>query len=152
MAKPLFLSASRIDTFLFCSQKYAATYIHRLPDAGNDGSRRGSVCHEVLELLLRPRHYKRYSQAIHHGTCTEVPQLWRCVRRFAARFGVDDHVNLKMIDTFIMTGLRFEFFGPKGTFETMAEKEFTIQVDDPERGMRYSMRGFIDKTHFEDEA
>ncbi len=46
------LSASKIDSFLHCSQKYAARYLYNLPDLGNSGSSRGSVVHEILELLI----------------------------------------------------------------------------------------------------
>ncbi len=151
-SKPLFLSASRADTFHSCSQLYAAKYLWKLPDPGNDGSRRGSATHEVLELLLKHRHHKRFKEALAAGTCMKVAPLWRLIRRFADRFQVGDEANLKMIDGFIMTGLRFDFLGPIGTIETVGEKEFTITVDRPEDGIRYAVRGYIDKTHHVQDA
>ena len=149
-AKPLFLSASRIDTFLSCSQKYAARYLLKLPDAGNDGSRRGSTCHDVLELLQKPRHFKRFRDAITHDNCREVPALWRLIRRFAKKYGVDDPTNLALIDEFIMVGLKHGFRGPKGTKKLEVEREFTIEVN--RGGRRYNVRGFIDRvSHVSDE-
>jgi len=148
MAKQLFLSASRCDTFSTCSQLYAARYIYRLPDPGNDGSNRGSVTHEVLELLLKPRHRKRYDNAIQQGSCEKVPALWKLIKRFAARYKVCDPANLKMINGFIMVALTNDFFGPKGTTKVEGEKEFSIVVDRPAEGIRYAIRGYIDATYF----
>lgn len=142
--EPLYQSASKIDTYNSCSQLYSAKYLWKLPDEGNDGSRRGSVVHDVLELLLKPRHKKRYNDAIQHGTCTEVPALWKLVKRFGRSYGIFDETNLSTIDDFIMVALRHEFFGPVGTKEVFGEKEFNIQVD--EDGKRYNIRGFIDQT------
>jgi hypothetical protein len=143
-SKPLFLSASRIETFLTCSQLYAAKYLWKLPDNGNDGSRRGSTVHDVLDILLKPRHKKNYSKAIHHNTCAGDEALWRTLRRIAKRYEVDDKENLDMMDSFIMTALKNDFFGPKGTTEAYGEKEFNIMVN--EGGRRYNLRGYIDQT------
>lgn len=146
--KKVFLSASRIDTYLNCSALYWARYHLKVPDTGNDGARRGSVAHEVLEILLNKRHKHIYDAAIQHDCCTEVPALWRLILRFAKRFGVDDKKNLKMIEGFIMTGLKNEFFGPSNTVRVEAEKEFSLEIDKPELGIKYLARGFIDKSVF----
>lgn len=139
-----YLSASKIDTLINCSALYAAKYIWKLPDTGNDGSRRGSVTHDVLELLVKPRHRKHYTDAVLHDTCRETPALWKLVRRFARKYGVDDEANLKQIDGFILVALKSSFFGPKGTFETLAEFPFELKIDRGD-GRRFFIRGFIDK-------
>ena len=141
--KPFYLSASRIDTFLDCSYLYYCKYILKLPDSGNDGSRRGSTVHDTLELLLKPRHHKIYVEAVHRQTCKEVPALWRLVQKFARKYGVGDDENLDMIDGFIVVALNNEFKGPKGTVAMEAEKDFDIQVS---RGdIKYNVRGFLDQ-------
>ncbi len=142
--KKLYLSASRIDCFNECTQRYSARYIWKLPDDGNDGSNRGSTVHDVLELLLKPRHHKLYSAAIHHDTCTEVPALWRYIVKTAKGYGVGDTENLEMIDGFMMVALKNEFHGPKGTIERFGEREFNIEVN--EGGRRWNARGKIDQT------
>ena len=142
MTKPLFLSASRIDTFKTCSQLYYAKYVGRLPERGNDGSNRGTVCHEVLELLVKPRHKDMYTAAIMAGCCNGVPALWRLIRRKAKTWRVSDPANLALIDGFIMVALVTGFFGPKGSV-VHAEKEFSLQVN--EDGKRYNVRGVSDK-------
>lgn len=143
--KPVILSASRLETFTTCSQLYAAKYIHRIPDPGNDGAHRGSVCHNVLELLLKLRHKPIADAALRHQSCKEVPALWKLIRRFARKFHVDDPVNLHMIDGFILVALSHEFRGPPGTVQTFAERKFEIEVNE-EDGRRYHVRGAIDQT------
>ena len=140
----VYLSPSRIDCFNECTQRYAAKYLWKIPDDGNQGSKRGSTCHDVLELLAKPRHKKLYSAAIHHDTCTEVPALWRHIKRVAFRYGVGDAENLEMIDGFMMVALKNEFFGPAGTVESFTEREFNISVD--RDGVKYHVRGKIDRT------
>lgn len=142
MTKKLFQSASRNETYCNCTALYCAKYVHKLPDTGNDGASRGSVCHDALELLLKPRHKQLYSAAIHHQNCHEVPALWRYVKLLARKYGVADEENLGMIDEFIMVALNNEFLGPKGTVETFGEREFNIEVD--EDGKKFAIRGFID--------
>lgn len=147
----LYLSASRIDCFEECTQRYTGRYIYKLPDAGNDGSNRGSTCHDVLELLLNPRHHKIYSKAIHHGTCTEVPALWRLLKKTAKKYGVDDEENLELIDQFMMVALNNEFHGPAGVIKTFSEREFNIEIN--EDGRVWNARGKIDQTFIiKDEA
>ena len=51
MSKITKLSASRIKTAQTCSWTYWCNYKLKLPDAGNDGSSRGTICHNIFELL-----------------------------------------------------------------------------------------------------
>jgi hypothetical protein len=121
-----------------------------VPERGNDGSNRGTICHEVLELLVKPRHKRIYTAAIMAGRCCDVPVLWRVIQRKAKTWRVSDAANLTLIDGFIMVALVTGFFGPKGSV-VHAEKEFSLQVN--EDGKRYNVRGVIDKIfeHVRDE-
>lgn len=143
-AKKIWQSATRNETYATCSQLYAARYIYKLPDPGNDGSKRGNVCHNTLELLLKPRHRKVYEAAIHHQTCTEVPALWRLICAYARKEGVADPKNLKTIDGFMMVALTNEFLGEPGTFERIPELPFELEVDEPD-GRRFRTKGFVDQ-------
>lgn len=149
--KPLYQSASRDETFNTCSQLYAAKYLWRLPDPGNDGAHRGSVCHDALELLLKPRHKHLFDAAVQCQTCTEVPALQRLIERYARKYRVADPVNLRLIDQFMMVALMNEFYGPKGTVQAIAEREFSFDVNEPD-GRRYRIRGFVDKTFIVQDA
>ncbi len=144
-AKKLFQSASRDDTFDTCSQLYAAKYLWKIPDPGNDGAHRGSTCHDALELLLKPRHKRHCEAALKARTCKASAGLWRLLVRYAKKYHVFDDANLKMIDAFMLVALGYEFHGPAGTFEAIAEREFSLDVDEPD-GRRYRIRGFIDQT------
>jgi len=144
MDNKVYQSASRDDTYLDCTQKYAAKYILKFPDPGNEGSGRGSTVHDVLELLLKPRHEKLYSAIVHHGTCREVKSVWKLLSIYAKKYKVFDDENMEMIDQFMMVALYNSFKGPSSTVEIIGEKEFTIEID--KNGKRYMVRGFIDKT------
>lgn len=144
--KKIYQSASRNETFQTCSALYAAKYLAKIPDPGNDGANRGSVAHEVLEMLIKPRHRKIYEAAVHTQCCREVPALWKVIKRIAKRFKVDDETNLKMIDGFIIVGLMTEYLGPKGTTKLEVEKAFELDVD--EDGKKYRAKGFLDKVAF----
>lgn len=142
--KKVFQSASRNETYLDCTQKYAAKYIYKLPDPGNEGSGRGSTVHDVLELLLKPKHEKLYSAILHNGSCRYVPAVWRLLKIYAKKYKVSDDENMELIDSFMMVALSNEFKGPKNTVQAIGEKEFAIEVN--QGGKRYSVKGFIDQT------
>ncbi len=143
--RKIFQSASRNETFNTCSQLYAAKYLWKLPDSGNDGANRGNVCHDTLELLLKPRHHKLFGKALNLGTCKGVPALWRLMLIYARKYRVADEANLKLIDKFMLVALNNEFLGPPGTIETVGEREFSLEINEPD-GRRYNVRGFIDAT------
>lgn len=142
--KPVFQSASRNETFLTCSQLYAAKYLAKLPDAGNDGSRRGDAVHKVLELLAKPRHRPLVEEILRNDTCTQTPAVWKLLSRYGRENGVGDPKNLDIMDGFTVVALENEFYGPPGTIEDTAELEFSLQVNEPD-GRRFNTRGFIDR-------
>lgn len=145
--KPVYLSASRIETFQTCSALYAAKYLAKIPDPVGDAARRGSVAHDTLEILLNPRHDRVYKAALADGTCLNHPALARVIQRITTRYEVNDPDDLVMIDGFIMTALRHDFKGVKGTYKALPEKAFEINVDQAD-GRRYSIKGFIDQLFF----
>lgn len=50
MAREIKLSATRINTFLSCKQKYWFSYIEHLPKVANPAFKLGTACHEALEF------------------------------------------------------------------------------------------------------
>lgn len=150
--KPVFLSASRIETFTTCSALYHAKYVLKLPDPVGEAARRGSVAHDTLEILLNPRHEKIYQEAILHDSALEVPALHRVIERFARKYDVYTDKSLDMIDGYIMTALRNEFKGPKGTYKAVPEQAFEIEIDRKD-GRKWCAKGFLDQVFFvEDES
>lgn len=138
------ISPSRLETFLNCTQIYAAKYIHKIPDKGNMGSARGSSCHEVLELLIKDKHKDKVSKIQKEKTCRAVPSVWKLTLAYCKHFNVTEEEDQNLVDKFICTALNNEFYGPKGTIERHAEKEFDFEVDDKTRGVSYRLKGIID--------
>lgn len=138
------LSPSRIDTFLHCSMIYAAKYKYKLPDPGNDGSKRGSTTHDVLEILDNKRHRTKVDTILADKSCKKIPALWKLVKKIATKYGVGDEPNLKQIDKFIYVGLREGFFGPENTIQIFSEKTFDFEVEGSQ--INYRLKGFIDRS------
>ncbi len=140
------LSASKIKTAQSCSWKYWATYMLKVPDAGNDGSSRGSICHLIFELLGDPRHKKIYDEIILKDSIFLCEPIRRLVQYHAKKLNVNDKDNLELIDNMTLAGLHFDFFGGSGSQspdEAISEQAFDITVDEGEK--LYRLRGFIDK-------
>ena len=64
MSDRVTLSASRIKTAQSCSWLYWAKYKLKLPDKGNEGASRGTVCHEVFEFLGDKKYKKDFDKII----------------------------------------------------------------------------------------
>lgn len=137
------LSASRIDTFLLCSWLYYAKYKLKIPDKGNDGANRGSVTHDVLEILLNPRHEHHVKKIMKDRTCRNDESVWRLVEKKARQYGVGSRANLDMINSFILVGLFNDFFGDSFTKKILPEEMYEFKVE--EDGKRYFIVARIDK-------
>ena len=138
------LSYSKIKTFQHCSQKYYASYFLKLPDPGNDGSNRGNVTHQILEILATEKRRGLAQSLIKKGTCKKDRGLWRLIQIYARQFNVDNEDNLKQIDQFIITALNCDFLGPENTVERFIEKDFDIEFEDKKLGILFRVKGFID--------
>ncbi len=138
------LSASRIKTAQSCSWKFWATYHLKVPDQGNDGSSRGTICHLLFELLGNPKHNKKYNKILLSESIYDCEPVRRLVMYHAKRLSVDDSDNLSLISDMTMAGLNFDFFGERGgdISEIILEKDFDITVDEEDK--LYRLRGFID--------
>jgi hypothetical protein len=140
------LSASRIKTAQTCSWTYWCNYKLKLPDAGNDGSSRGTICHNVFELL-GDKHKREYNKIIKDGTIWNTKVVASQVKKEAEELNVNDQENLDLIDEMIVNGLRCDFFGDENEKPALAESErfFDLEIDKPELGIKYAIRGYIDK-------
>lgn len=146
MSKLTKLSASRIKTAQTCSWTYWCNYKLKLPDAGNDGSSRGTICHNVFELL-GDKHKREFNKIVKDGTIWNTEVVASQVKKEAEELSVNDKENLDLIDEMIVNGLRCDFFGDEDEKPVSAESErfFDLTIDKPELGIRYAIRGYIDK-------
>ena len=140
------LSASRIKTAQTCSWTYWCNYKLKLPDSGNDGSSRGTICHNVFELL-GDKHKREYNKIIKDGTIWNTEIVASQVKKEAEELSVSDPENMELIDEMIVNGLRCDFFGDENEKPLIAESErfFDLEIDKPEQGIKYAVRGYIDK-------
>lgn len=136
------ISASRVKTYENCSWLYYCKYILRLPEPQNSGAQKGSVCHDIFEILLSPKHRKKYDAIVKAQSLTGCPSVARLTRIRMAKNGLPKN-NLEifgMIDKMILVGLLTDFFGKGGTL-VKPEYEFNITNSEP----LYCIKGFMDK-------
>lgn len=141
------LSASRIKTAQSCSWLYWCKYVLQLPDASNDGAKRGSICHLVFELLGEPRRKNTYQKIIEEEDIFAVESVKRLVLKHAKKSGVDDEENIEMIKEMTLNGLEYDFYGENSDTptEAISEKDFEIVHVSESEGIKYKIKGFIDK-------
>ena len=146
-----YLSASRVKTLDSCSWLYWCNYHLKMPQTTNSGALRGTICHLILELLLKPRHRKHYDVILKEGHINASVPVNKVVRKF-----LDEHEMLEpeeggqllmdephyeLCSNMIIVALKHDFFGEGGNYPR-PEYEFRIENEDP----KYNVRGFIDKT------
>ena len=145
--KGRFLSASRIKTLETCSWTYWCKYHLGLPDSTNSGALRGSLCHLVLELLLKPKHKKHYDQIIKKKSIKGSEAVLRLAVKHMNTFvtnsepGVMEQEDYDLVCKMIYIGLTHNFFGHKGAVIDCPEQEFRIENEKP----NYNIYGFMDK-------
>ncbi len=139
------LSASRIKTAQSCSWLYYCKYKLRLPEKGNDGSARGTVCHAILEVLAKEGRESYYQTIIDSSDIFSVPSVGKLALTLAKSLGVDDQENLDFINFMTVNGLNYDYYGKDLAKPTLSfsEKRFDITVDDGHK--KYRINGFIDK-------
>jgi|TARA_R100001163_G_C5060256_1_gene197049 hypothetical protein len=139
------LSASRIKTAQSCSWLYWCKYKLKLPEKGNDGARRGSICHLVFEVLGVKGRKKYFNKILKTQDVFCIPSIKRLILKHATKEGVDDQENIDLMKEMIYNGLTYDFFGQDLGRPTKeySEKDFDIIKNDG--SIQYKIRGFIDK-------
>jgi ATP-dependent helicase/DNAse subunit B len=137
----IFLSASKMGTLDKCSWQYWCKYVLGLPDKTNDGAIRGSICHLILELLLKPRHKKYYDTILETQDIAFTPAVDRTVIKHLKQHDAYNEENYDLCNKMIYVGLDNEFFGGEDGYIEAPEKQFTIESKKP----KYNIRGYIDK-------
>ena len=135
------LSASRIKTAQSCSWLYWSKYKLKLPEHGNDGARRGSICHNVFEHLSKQKTKAQYNKIVKGQDPFAVKAVKEMIESQAAEVGVDDEENMSLMKEMILNGLSCNFHGEELGIpdETYAELDFDIEQNG------YHIRGFIDQ-------
>lgn len=133
----MYLSASKIATLNKCSWSFYAKYILKLPDESNDGARRGSVTHEVLEFLAQPENHDLAREVLASKDPESFDVIKDMVEEEAKKQELVGRENLDMVYTFILNALKFDFF-LEGYDIVGIERKFVLEEDG------YKALGFID--------
>lgn len=153
--KKIKLSPSKIESLKTCSWSFYCQYILKLPDFGNDGSKRGTICHNVLECLAHPRHKSKLEFIKKVRDPFQQPHVARYIRIMARSLEIDldekavnkdktgFDIHGEMIRDMIMVGIDFDFEDDDDAEEVITELEKIIEVDDPTK--KYFIKGIIDK-------
>lgn len=136
------LSASKVKTLNTCSWIFNCQYVLKMPRTSNDGARRGTVTHLVLECLQNPRHKKHYDKVSKFGVGTGSA-VEKLIRKSMKREGCSGEENYGMICEFLAVGLNADFF-LEGFKLLPPEWGFDIKTD------KYHIIGFIDKMGIKD--
>ena len=135
------LSASRIKTLETCSFSYWASYHLKIPQAPHPSTEMGSLCHLILELLLKPRHIKHFQLIMKRGSVQDNAPIKRLILKHLKKSNLNTEEYQALVYEWIWTGLNFEFFGEEGFKAEPPEMEFLIENESP----KYKIKGFIDK-------
>ena len=137
------LSASKIKTLDTCSWLFYSKYFLKTPDTSNDGASRGTIIHLIFELLLKPRHKKKYFTKLKRSPTAilRIKPVNRLLNKHAKRLNVNDKDNLALIYQMLYVGFNHDFFC-KGSKQLKEEEHFEIEGDN------FIINGFIDKKAF----
>ena len=137
------LSASKIKTLDSCSWLFFSKYHLKVPDTTNDGASRGTIVHLIFELLLKPRHKKKYFIKLKKSPTSilRIKPLNRLLNKHAKRLNVDDKDNMALIYQMLYVGFNHNFYC-KGSKDLKEEEHFEIEGDN------FVINGFIDKKAF----
>jgi hypothetical protein len=135
------ISASRVKTFENCSWLYYCKYDQKIPEPTNEGALKGSVCHDVLELLILPKHSSKVKEIQKAGTIMACASVAILVRKLIKKYRLPPHVEIfNLINDMLVVALNADFKVKGGTL-IKPEYEFNIVNQDPV----YCIKGFIDK-------
>ena len=145
--KEFALSASKISSYLKCSWIYYMENVIRMADGGNDGSRRGSISHNIFERWIQPEYRIRVENILKHGSIYCDEELIQEIKDEIEEIGLGEEDNkgqnnFEMICDMIYVGFSYDFYcdGWEIDYDNL-EKKFELRSKNPP----YVIRGLIDK-------
>ncbi len=135
-SKPLnWLSASKIKTIDLCSFIYYCNYLLKLPKSKNQGSQRGDITHDILEVLGNK---KRFTFAENIRKSRIFPKsVIRWIEIRLKKESIFSEDNLDKIKNYILVALDNDFWMEGGELQK-PETYFEIQGD-------FNVKGYIDR-------
>jgi hypothetical protein len=157
-SKEIRLSPSRVNSLNDCSWQYYASYHLRMPRTGNDGSKRGTICHALLECLVKPNHRHYVKKLIAKRNVFSFPAIAKYLELLAKReqLPLDQVVvnkdknglmtHREEINNMLIVALENDFLG-RPTDEILSEIKHTVEVytGDGKHDKKFTILGVIDK-------
>ncbi len=152
--KEVRLSPSRINSINDCSWQYYASYHLKLPRTGNDGSKRGTICHALLECLVKPNHRHYVDKISDKADCFAFPAISRYLEALSVRekLPLDQIVvnkdknglmtHREEINKMVIVALENDFLGRPGD-EILTEIKHTVNVHRGDK--KFTILGVVDK-------
>jgi ATP-dependent helicase/DNAse subunit B len=155
-----YLSASKIKTLNSCTWQYYCAYELGIPQKSNSGASRGTIVHNLFELISKPKHQHYINKIWVSGSPEKVPQIKKFlinefkkqkislteeVKPIKSKYGKKN--NWDTICDMILTTLKHEFIAINHSKIIDSEYEFNIVNENP----KYAVRGFIDRVEIENE-
>jgi len=134
------IRSSKLKTLEGCSYLYYACYVLGLPQKANSGQEKGSICHDILEMLSRPKHKKAYKKIMKRGSVFAHVPAQRLVLNYINKTQTLEPIDADHIDQMIMVGLNTDYW-VKGGKIISHEHMFEITNEEP----FYRIKGFFDK-------
>lgn len=154
MSKLTRLSASKIQCLEKCAASFFYKYLELVPDLGNKGAFRGSICHNIFECLGNSRHFHKYIARItNESTVLNIPSIKKLIVKQARslKLDLDEDVppikrepivsTLDCIDKMILVGIKEDFINLGKKKLIQAELDFEITNENP----KYHIVGFVDR-------
>jgi len=138
--EPVKLSASSLASVDSCSWIYYAQYVLKIPQSGNVGSYRGTICHLIFNLLAKEKHEKTRQAILKAGDPFSCKAIKRLVVQHMKKVGIGTKENYELMREMILVG-----------FQTVAEYDKVkmlgneMKFEIKENG--YYLKGFIDRLY-----
>jgi ATP-dependent helicase/DNAse subunit B len=153
-----YLSASKIKTLNSCTWQYYSSYELGIPQKSNSGAGRGTIVHNLFELISKPKHQHYITKIWTTGSPEKVSQIKKFllnefkkqkipltdeVKPIKVKYGKKN--NWETVCDMVMTTIKHEFANINNSEIIDSEYEFNIINESP----KYAVRGFIDRVGVE---
>ena len=156
---PFYLSASKIKTATTCSWQYYSGYELGIPQSGNSGASRGTIVHNLFELICKPKHQHFIKAIWTAGSPEKIPTIKRFIHAQFKKEKIKEAEEVKPIKVkwgklnnwetvcqMIMTTLKLEFIDKN--LENIIDSEYAFDIVN--ESPKYAVRGFIDRVEKDD--
>lgn len=136
------IRSSKLKVYESCVYLYWASFKDGVPQKKNPGSEKGSIAHDVLELLSFEKHKGIFDSVLTAQDIYSSPVIKKLILKKIKESETlkPDAETIKQLNDFILTGMKNDFWIEGGKI-IAHEYMFELSNDDP----HYRIKGFFDK-------